>query len=256
MNVNKHTYNSSNALSILVSTAVFLGLCALMLVPDPVSAQSSCPAACRSNSRECNAVSNNWSTKCPAMWVGTSCNWIPCAYRDKCNCGGCLAKCNPICTGTACRGGSGTGGTGGTGGGSTTNPGPAVTNAPSKVPTTTEPVQPDGTAGVTGDCSGNIPGTPDGKVDLQDLEYLRRELNKEVSTRACDFDKSGETDIIDFTNYFREGFVNASRGGNTGGGTVIPTIQPNVTTTVPTRPTTTPVPSVNATVTPSSQARP
>lgn len=62
-------------------------------------------------------------------------------------------------------------------------------------------------SGLDGDCSGPTPGTPDGKVDLLDVEYFRRELNKEVSTLACDFDNSGTTDIIDFTHHIRGGFV-------------------------------------------------
>lgn len=62
-------------------------------------------------------------------------------------------------------------------------------------------------SGVDGDCSGPTPGTPDGKVDLLDVEYFRRELNREVSTLSCDFDNSGVTDIIDFTHHIRGGFV-------------------------------------------------
>lgn len=97
----------------------------------------------------------------------------------------------------SCLGGTG----GGTDGGST---------PPSKIP---------------GDCSGPTPGTPDGKVNLQDLEYLRQELNKEVRTLSCDFDKSGTTDVIDFTNYFREGYIRFNQGG-TGGASVTP-VQPD-----------------------------
>jgi hypothetical protein len=60
---------------------------------------------------------------------------------------------------------------------------------------------------LAGDCSGPIPGTPDGKVTIQDLEQLRAEMNQERRTNTCDFDGSGKTDIIDFTNYLRDGYI-------------------------------------------------
>lgn len=64
------------------------------------------------------------------------------------------------------------------------------------------------TGNVVGDCSGaENPGTPDGKVDLLDIEQYRKELNKEVSSMACDFDKDSDVDIIDFTNYLRIAFI-------------------------------------------------
>jgi hypothetical protein len=99
-------------------------------------------------------------------------------------------------------------GAGGTGGG----PGGPVPN------TTTTPSR-----RIMGDCSGSQPGIADGKVNLQDVEYFRQELNKEVSTKACDFDQSGVTDIIDFTNYLRVGYSQFNQGEGVPGGTIIPT---------------------------------
>lgn len=71
-------------------------------------------------------------------------------------------------------------------------------------------------SGLIGDCSGAQAGIPDGKVNVQDIEYYRQELNDEVQTRACDFDSSGDVDIIDFTNYLRSGFIEYNRGGDDG----------------------------------------
>lgn len=60
---------------------------------------------------------------------------------------------------------------------------------------------------LAGDCSGATPGVPDGKVTIQDVEQLRAEMNQELKTNVCDFDGSGKTDIIDFTNYLRDGYI-------------------------------------------------
>lgn len=117
------------------------------------------------------------------------------------------------------------------------------------LPTGTDSSTDDGTgggtggSGVMGDCSGAQPGVADGTVDLRDIEYYRQELSKEVTTTACDFDKSGEVDIIDFTNYLRDGYLehNGSGQPDSGSATSFPTLGPSQTITrIPTGTTTNP----------------
>lgn len=102
-----------------------------------------------------------------------------------------------------------------------------------------------------GDCSGATAGRPDGKTDIIDIEYFRQELNKEVTTMSCDFDKSGEVDIIDFTNYIRPGFVSGSETTDPIPTTVISPLPTRIVTIIP---PTTPAPTI--TKLPDSTANP
>ena len=58
------------------------------------------------------------------------------------------------------------------------------------------------------DCASVAgPGVTDGRVDLIDIDQLRKELSKQVATTFCDIDKNGTVDIIDFTDFMRKDFI-------------------------------------------------
>lgn len=111
--------------------------------------------------------------------------------------------------------------------------------SPSVSPSNSQPIQP------VGDCSGSVAGTPDGTVDAKDIDQFRHELNKESinnapATLACDFDKSGVVDIIDFTHYIRVGY--ALVASQTPSITPSPSVSPSITPSP--SPSVTPLPSV------------
>lgn len=98
-----------------------------------------------------------------------------------------------------------------------------------------------------GDCSSATPGVPDGAVNILDIEQFRQEFNAETNTLFCDLDKSGEVDIIDFSNYIRPAF--AAQFEENDPTTSIPPLNPTIDAKPSALPIPTVAPSVPASVT-------
>ena len=193
--------------------SLFLLISLLFILPNPSDAASSAVSSqllAQSRNRQCGQLCGGTHGTCDASLglrcmrgpnVNSSSFCIPtgCTYANRTAC--CLAL-TPSPTGSKVPTGSPTGSVPVTG---AVTPGPGLSTTPGTTAAVT--AAPTSSVPVKGDCSGNVAGISDGKVDLFDVEQLRKELSKQITTLACDFDKNGAVDIIDFTDYLRLGFL-------------------------------------------------